>query len=802
VQSAANRASIFTERKAGIETMLKHCTKFGRLALFAILFAQVAGAQVKVDDISGPFLSSQQELNLLALLKALQLGIDRSQFDPKALLDALDYDEKKIVEFVKSNISFEQYPGILKGPRSTLGSRGGNAADQSLLLATLLKDAGFDARILRGRISDDAARILLANISPSLEHASPFLHPEESRRVLKNISLLLAEYPSLPGRESSINAENELSPLLKFTQNKDILVATLKDEGVDLSNTYFDAGLVEETRDYYWVEFKIGAAGTWQEAHPALPTGQHLEVDTIAIFSDEIPKELQHRIRLNVKISQQVAGKTHTSDLIESWERPVANLAGTTITYKHLALNSRSNDGNMNSSASVGAMFLPQLNGTVPAGAQVFDERGNVLPMDVAASVMAGIIKAIGNKILSATETISGLEREHDDTLMSLENLWLEVELIPPFEKDATRIIRQLIQQSETAYIESLGSQSVAMTIGVGRPSTAEMMYRALGDLLVLLGHRDIQSSTELNSTVANLLGNSFFSASNAQNAFNGTTTSYYSAPAIFAQHHDVLIENQSYSGFDVMNNQRRAFDLNTEVALSKLVNVEMGVWESMIEAWLGEQTLSARTFSIIDSLGLVQTDKRDRRLVNAYSESGGWHQGVEIGDLSKELMALDKEAGYMIFVPNSSGLSWSNVNVWWRVNPNTGETLGRGGPVGWGATYAETTALLEGIEWMTCVFNVAAKCRDQVAWAFAITHFVAQVGEQALDPSGKPWSWWDVLKYSPMFQKLKALLKRKTGVDIDRYQNPEAWINDCIEKTITKPKEEGGCGDPVPWPE
>jgi transglutaminase-like putative cysteine protease len=42
-------------------------------------------------------------------------------------------------EFVRDKIALEPYPGVMKGARGTLVTRGGNAVDRALLLAAILK---------------------------------------------------------------------------------------------------------------------------------------------------------------------------------------------------------------------------------------------------------------------------------------------------------------------------------------------------------------------------------------------------------------------------------------------------------------------------------------------------------------------------------------------------------------------------------------------------------------------------------------------------------------------------------------
>ena len=88
----------------------------------------------------------------MEIFKSLRSNIDRSQFDLEALLEKLEYDDEAIIRFVDEQIAYQPYQGLLRGALGTLMSRAGNSLDQSVLLATLLRDAGFDARITQGRL--------------------------------------------------------------------------------------------------------------------------------------------------------------------------------------------------------------------------------------------------------------------------------------------------------------------------------------------------------------------------------------------------------------------------------------------------------------------------------------------------------------------------------------------------------------------------------------------------------------------------------------------------------------------------
>ena len=111
----------------------------------------------------------------MELIEELRSHIDRSQFDLNDLLEKLDYQADNIINFVEEEIYFEQYPGLLRGAKGTLMSRSGNALDQSVLLATLLRDAGFEARIVEGRLDpEDAHELLHTSFRTRKAPAGPF----------------------------------------------------------------------------------------------------------------------------------------------------------------------------------------------------------------------------------------------------------------------------------------------------------------------------------------------------------------------------------------------------------------------------------------------------------------------------------------------------------------------------------------------------------------------------------------------------------------------------------------------------
>src|SRR4051794_13407762 len=74
---------------------------------------------------------------------------------------ALGNDPAKIFDFVRTQVAYEPYRGILRGGRGALASMAGNALDKSLLLKALLEAGGHPCRLVRGKLPPDKAEVLV-----------------------------------------------------------------------------------------------------------------------------------------------------------------------------------------------------------------------------------------------------------------------------------------------------------------------------------------------------------------------------------------------------------------------------------------------------------------------------------------------------------------------------------------------------------------------------------------------------------------------------------------------------------------
>ncbi|MCL6614796.1 MAG: hypothetical protein K6U03_09325, partial [Firmicutes bacterium] len=99
-----------------------------------------------------------------AMLSAGTLETTEISFSPTQelldLVDRLDRDPLKIYQYVRNELDYEPYPGLVKGPERTLLEKAGNDLDLAALLVVLLRAAGYRARFAQGRIRLDIGQAM------------------------------------------------------------------------------------------------------------------------------------------------------------------------------------------------------------------------------------------------------------------------------------------------------------------------------------------------------------------------------------------------------------------------------------------------------------------------------------------------------------------------------------------------------------------------------------------------------------------------------------------------------------------
>jgi len=128
-------------------------------------FAGNADVMIQSREIPSDLISG--ELNALSTDQSQSMSIARFVGDgaptgPASLAElsrALRHDPDLIYEYVRNNIEFYPIWGVQKGALGTILDNQGTAFDQAALMVSLLRDAGYKASYIKGRISLTADQV-------------------------------------------------------------------------------------------------------------------------------------------------------------------------------------------------------------------------------------------------------------------------------------------------------------------------------------------------------------------------------------------------------------------------------------------------------------------------------------------------------------------------------------------------------------------------------------------------------------------------------------------------------------------
>ncbi len=153
----------------------------------------------------------------------------------------LDLDE--VFDAVAQGIRYEPYSGVLRGGAGTLLAGSGNALDQSILLAEILRHKGYRVRFVSGTLNGDNLAVAVRGLYA----------PEIPQRSL---SADFAPYD--PNRDSTLRA----------------------------------------ARDHFWVE--VYQPGAWLPLDPSFPRAQPGEAYAVAKTRyDQVPQTLYQRLKMS-----------------------------------------------------------------------------------------------------------------------------------------------------------------------------------------------------------------------------------------------------------------------------------------------------------------------------------------------------------------------------------------------------------------------------------------------------------------------------------------------------------------------
>lgn len=630
-----------------------------------VLAANGSVAQELSPDVQARMEAAATMLGELQALHSEQAG------NPEELADELDYDFAAAIEVATQHIHYEPYTGVLRGADGVVATGAGNAWDQAVLLAALLNTMGADAQIVQGELSsDDAQRLLEQAFKPRNKTAPPGL--EQALDVIARYDPRLAELTRQ--REESVAADAPAAGMDATSQAiGDQLQAVLEQAGHALQPSQpADALLSAIARDYVWVRYKEGAAPNWIDVHPAFGDQSAPAPPPQAYLSGEVPDEQLHRIALRLFVERQVGDDANSIErvpVMSRYVRPVAQL------YKHqLSLGMIPLDPEPGASS---AFLLPVLDDQLAPGAQAVSALGLTVDARALSTGAADLFATVSSGFGRAMDAVNSAAEEEATPGLRLTGIWLQMEVISP--DGETNIVERRLADLRDATPEQFpeaAATGMILDTDIGPENLSTVHRRILGQEQNLLRAlptfyavarqglplEEASRVPEYSAVDQSFWGDYDMLSTGLVPEPTLDTVTFRNGPLLAARRTINDPVRGPVTTSDILFNPSTVLQRNSEGAVvqSSTGSLFQGVRETLFEsAVMGvEDGWSER---------LPQSLVAEPAQLGAYVAQAGWPPAAQ------EMAAEDLRKGYLVAVTDSSEPHW------WRVHPQSGETLGMG---------------------------------------------------------------------------------------------------------------------------
>ncbi len=678
----------------------------------AVDLTQYLAARIKMDKF-------------FALLAQARSQLNRSTFDPEALLDELDYEAQDIIDYVKNQIRFEQYAGLLRGPVGTLMNRGGNALDQSVLLAKLLNDAGFETRIAVGKLGDEQVKLIFHS---ALSTPSSKIQPPASGNFIATMRELnsMMDTPNeklqqaIEALHNTFQGVKNSDDMLAVNATTDFIESRMNQAIPGFSQPVPQPEIEKEAQQYYWVQYREVPSQPWEEIHTVLPGSIRFStpVEVQSYIADTVPEELQHSVSFSAKIEQRIGGKRVVHQLMSPWQRPAANMLGIPISYSNHpdSLSSSSDYLNVRASLGKAQLFFPTFNGSLAPGGQAFDDKGQLIDPLVAGNQAAGVFKTVGGAFGDVSAALGG-----DEQVMQLTRHWLEFTFVSP--DGSEQLIKRTLYDiqidgaldtealaiklaREHTFMVSTGDMAGDFSLDqiLRRIESSQRVLQAVQERSFFL-QKPIQLTVkQLEQVESQWWGHYLLYPSFATQQKLGTASQLYvSAPQLVMYSEDPPIGEGQRRVIDIVHNERRAIQLTEGILYNAPRDTILaGVWDTAMEGLVlsEEGRLALNTFVALEGI------TKDSATV-FFPKDAAAVAALGLEKQALENIQADLGRGYAIIVPD---ISPEMINAWWRVDPATGNTLGML-YTGGGSDLTEALAIISGVISFGFWLNGTAGC-------------------------------------------------------------------------------------------
>jgi hypothetical protein len=286
----------------------------------------------KGKDNQDPGSVTRRLAGLEAMADHVAQAAARNEDDEVAVLAKTGADPAAIARWVGENTRLIPYAGTLRGAEGVLLDRVGSNLDRALLLADLLRRAGFQVRVARTTLTtDEIAALRMAFLGSA---------PKPLQRVSASRDEILRQLGNDPRVERAL-VEKSADRTIKRGEEFDAAVQNLFNRvfpGVlkavgesDARNKQLVEQIDTSFRDHFWVQRRVAAG--WEDIdldRAIVPARQ----PTATFNLNSVPEELKHRVTIRVVAEMWTGGKASEHKLLEKTFNPSV-LQGKAITLNN-----------------------------------------------------------------------------------------------------------------------------------------------------------------------------------------------------------------------------------------------------------------------------------------------------------------------------------------------------------------------------------------------------------------------------------------------------------------------------------
>lgn len=259
----------------------------------------VAVSQPTFKAAPPPSQSQPDPTDTIASLRTARLRVERTpriEWDPDAKATSFDGIEPAF-RFVRDEIAYEPYSGVMRGAAGTYASRAGNAADRTLLLTRFLRDKGIRTRFAIGTLTQVQREQLLARTFNRKAEGSLNVVPASNDNSFSQRLFRRAER-DYEGVRAALGSQ--LPPVATPTREQ----------------------LLLEMNPHVWAQADVN--GAWVDLDPSFEDAAiGRAVGTLQSTTEELPVELHQRVTIRLVTETALDGMLSRSTLLEATKNVV-----------------------------------------------------------------------------------------------------------------------------------------------------------------------------------------------------------------------------------------------------------------------------------------------------------------------------------------------------------------------------------------------------------------------------------------------------------------------------------------------